>query len=532
MDNNPYVDFPIPEPSSEESSSQIVIPNHVHSINQAPKHINKWTKDHLIDNVIGDPSRSVSTRHQLQDEALFCYFDAFLSSIEPTSYNEALMESCWIEAMGYRQEEGIDFEESFAHVSRLEAIRIFISFVAYMNIVVYQMDVKIEFLNGILHKEVYVSQLNGFVDAENINHVYKLNKALYGLKQVPRAWYDLLLSFLLSQKFLKGTVDPTLFIKREGKDILLDYCIALTAFADVDHASCQVTRKSTSRSMQLLGDRLIPLYCDNKSAIALCCNNIQYSGSKHIDIRSHFIKEHVKNGVVKLYFVIIKYQLADIFTKPLARERLDFLINKLGMRKTQQVVARDEKWVPSTKKVKISSTNVRLETTVQQKEEMFQVAINIINKSTCFKAFTIFTYAPEIFMQQFWYTIKKVKESDSYEFLLANKKCIVNVDVFRKIMDICPRVEGEEFSPVQDNDDTLTFLIDLGYKCPLYKHTNMFVDHMHQPWRTLAAIINKCLSRNTISNDKLRISRIDILRGMFYRENVNYPEMIWEDFAF
>ncbi|GJW10417.1 hypothetical protein Tco_1576244, partial [Tanacetum coccineum] len=106
----------------------------------------------------------------------------------------------------------------------------------------------------------------------------------------------------------------------------------------------------------------------------------------------------------------------------------------------------------------------------------------------------------EIFMQQFWYSIKKVQGIDSYEFLLANKKCVVNVDVFRMILDICP----------------------------LYKHTNMFVDHMHQPWRTLAAIINKCLSGKIASNDKLRKSKIDILWGMFYKENVDYPELIWE----
>ncbi|GJW78537.1 hypothetical protein Tco_0140219 [Tanacetum coccineum] len=99
MDNNPYVAFPIPKPSSEESSSQVVIPNNVHSVNQPPEHINKWTKDHPIENVIGDPSKSVSTRHQLQDKVLFCYFDAFLSSVKPKSYKEALTESCWIEAM-------------------------------------------------------------------------------------------------------------------------------------------------------------------------------------------------------------------------------------------------------------------------------------------------------------------------------------------------------------------------------------------------------------------------------------------------
>ncbi|GKB69660.1 retrovirus-related pol polyprotein from transposon TNT 1-94 [Tanacetum coccineum] len=101
-------------------------------------------------------------------------------------------------AHGYRQKEGINFVESFAPVARLKAVRIFLAFVAHMNIIVYHMDVKMAFLNGILREEVYVSQLDGFVDPDNPNHVYRLKKALYGLKQAPRACYDLLSSFLLS----------------------------------------------------------------------------------------------------------------------------------------------------------------------------------------------------------------------------------------------------------------------------------------------------------------------------------------------
>ncbi|GJT58916.1 retrovirus-related pol polyprotein from transposon TNT 1-94 [Tanacetum coccineum] len=124
-------------------------------------------------------------------------------------------------AHGYRQEEGIDFEESFASVARLEAIRIFLAFAAHMNMVVYQIDVKTAFLNGNLREEVNVSQPDGFVDKDNPNHVYKLKKALYGLKQAPRAWYDMLSSFLISQDFSKGSVDPTLFIRRDGKELLL-----------------------------------------------------------------------------------------------------------------------------------------------------------------------------------------------------------------------------------------------------------------------------------------------------------------------
>ncbi|GKA49361.1 retrovirus-related pol polyprotein from transposon TNT 1-94 [Tanacetum coccineum] len=436
-------------------------------------------------------------------------------------------------ARGYRQEEGIDFEDYFASVARLEAIRIFLAFAAHMNMVVYQMDVKTVFLSGNLREEVYVSQPDDFVDPDNPNHVYKLKKALYGLKQAPRAWYDMLSSFLISQDFSKGLVDPTLFIRKEGKELLLvqvyvddiifaastpelcdlfakimcskfkmsmmgkisfflglqifqnprgifinqskyaleslkkydfntcdpvdtpmvekfkldedkegkavdpshyrgmigtllyltasrpnlqfaicmcaqyqarptekhlhvkrvfrylrgtinrglwypkDSSIALLAFSYADHVGCQDTRRSTSGSMQFLGDRLvswsskrqkraaissteaeyiamsgcyaqilwmgsqltdyglgfnkIPMYYDNKSAIALSCNNVQHSRSKHIDIRFHFIKEHVENGVIELYFVNMVYQLADIFTKSLARERIEFLINKLGM---------------------------------------------------------------------------------------------------------------------------------------------------------------------------------------------------------
>nr|GEY22788.1 hypothetical protein [Tanacetum cinerariifolium] len=433
--------------------------------------------------------------------------------------------------------------------------------------VVYQMDVKTAVLNGNLREEVYVSQSDGFVDQDNPNHLYKLKKALYGLKQAPRAWYDMVSSFLISQDFSKGLVDPKLFIRRNGNDLLLvqiygddiifaastpellepktykevftqscwidamqeelneferlepygfvdqdnpnhlyklkkalyglkqaprtwndndlllvviyvhdiifaastpELCdlfanligifinqskyaleslkkcgfescdpvdtpmvekskldedkegkaidpshyhgmigtllyliasrpdlqfaiymcaryqarptekhvhavkrifrylcgtihrglwypkysfVALKAFTDADHAGCQDTRRSTSCSVQFLGERLISwssktsqlsdyglgfnkilMYYDNKSAIALCCNNVQHSQSKHIDIRYHFIKEQVENGVIELYFINTEYQLADLFTKALGKDIIEFLINKLGMR--------------------------------------------------------------------------------------------------------------------------------------------------------------------------------------------------------
>ncbi|GJY27314.1 retrovirus-related pol polyprotein from transposon TNT 1-94 [Tanacetum coccineum] len=122
---------------------------------------------------------------------------------------------------GYRQEEGIDFEESFASVSRMEAIRIFLAYVAHKSFTVFQMDVKIAFLHGTLKEDVYVCQPEGFIDADHLSHVYKLKKALYGLNQAPRAWYDELSSFLLRNHFFKGTIDPTLFKGRFDDDILV-----------------------------------------------------------------------------------------------------------------------------------------------------------------------------------------------------------------------------------------------------------------------------------------------------------------------
>nr|GFA70725.1 copia protein [Tanacetum cinerariifolium] len=119
-------------------------------------------------------------------------------------------------AKGYRQEEGIDFEESFTPVARIEAIHIFIANAASRNMPIYQMDVKMAFLNGELKEEVYVSQPEGFVDPDHPTHVYRLKKALYGLKQAPRAWYDTLSRFLLDNDFFKGAVDPILFTRKTG----------------------------------------------------------------------------------------------------------------------------------------------------------------------------------------------------------------------------------------------------------------------------------------------------------------------------
>ncbi|GJW94341.1 retrovirus-related pol polyprotein from transposon TNT 1-94 [Tanacetum coccineum] len=334
-------DAPSPKTVSKESSSLDVISTTVHLDAPISKYLSKWTKDHPLQNITGDPSRPVSTRLQLHEQDLFCYYDAFLTSVEPKMYKDALTQSCWIEAI-------------------LEAVRIFLAFAAHMNMIVYQMDVKMAFLNGILHEEVYVSQPNGFVDPDNPNHVYRLKKALYGLKQAPRAcrkgksfllvqiYVDDIIfastttelcdkfSEIMCSKFKMSMMGKILFflglhisqsprgiflnqskyalesLKKYGMescdpvDTLMarptenhlhaikrifrylrgivnqglwyskDYAIALTTFADAGHAGCQDTRCSTSRSMQLLGDRLVSWSSKRQKSVVISSMEAEY----------------------------------------------------------------------------------------------------------------------------------------------------------------------------------------------------------------------------------------------------------------
>ncbi|GJR40605.1 retrovirus-related pol polyprotein from transposon TNT 1-94 [Tanacetum coccineum] len=211
-----------------ESSSRNVDNSNMHTFYQRHQSEHQCTKDHQLEQVCGNPSKPVQTRRQLVTDPEMCMFTLTVSTAKPKTIKEAMADSAWIEAMQdelYQfdrlQEEDIDFEESFAPVARLEAVRIFISYAAHKSFPIYQMDVKMDFLNGPLKEEVYVAQPDGFVDPDHPKKVYRLRKALYGLKQASRAWYDELSNFQMSKGFTKGTIDPTLFMIRYGEDILI-----------------------------------------------------------------------------------------------------------------------------------------------------------------------------------------------------------------------------------------------------------------------------------------------------------------------
>nr|GFB45198.1 retrovirus-related Pol polyprotein from transposon TNT 1-94 [Tanacetum cinerariifolium] len=254
VDNNPFVNVFAPDPHFEASSSGDISFTESPYVSQTLHHLNKWSKDHPLDNVIGNPSRPVSTRNNSppmpygaytelvpQPDCVMIITLKWIYKVNLNEYGDVLKNNAWLVAKGYRQEEGIDFEESFAPVPRIEAIHIFIANAVSRNMTVYQMDVKMAFLNSELKEEVYVSQPEGFVDPDHPTHVYRLKKALYGLKQAPRAWYDTLSRFLLDNNFSKGAVDPTLFTRKTGKHILLvQIYVDDIIFASTDPKDCEM----------------------------------------------------------------------------------------------------------------------------------------------------------------------------------------------------------------------------------------------------------------------------------------------------
>nr|GEU70677.1 hypothetical protein [Tanacetum cinerariifolium] len=264
--------FCTPVQDQWETSSCHIDSSNMHTFYQRYPSEHRWTKDHPLEQVIGNPSQSIRTRRQLESDGEMYMFALTVSRTEPKNIKEAMANSAWIESMqkelhqfdrldvwelvdrplctnvinmkwlwknkrdeentvirnkscliakGYAQKEGVDFEESFAPVARLETVRLFIAYAAHKSFTFYQMDVKTAFLYGPLKEEVYVNQPGGFVDPYHPDKVYHLKKALYGLKQALMAWYDELSNFLVSKGFSKGSIDPTLFITKHGEDILL-----------------------------------------------------------------------------------------------------------------------------------------------------------------------------------------------------------------------------------------------------------------------------------------------------------------------
>ncbi|GJR21337.1 retrovirus-related pol polyprotein from transposon TNT 1-94 [Tanacetum coccineum] len=356
----------------------------------------KESRNHPLENVIGNLNQR-TLRSQAQNQSnFFC----FISTIEPKNVNEALTDDSWIVAMqeelnqfiandvwelvpqprnmtiigtklvaqGYNQQEGIDYDETYAPVARLESIRILLAYACALDFKLFQMDVKSAFLNGFINEKVYMSQPPGFIDFEKPDHVYKLKKALYGLKQAPKACVCLCARFQEAPKtshleavkrifrYIKGTTHLGLWYPKGTG-------IETVVYADSDHAGDYVDRKSTSGIYTFVGCCLtswfskkqtalaistteaeyvsagkacqqalwmkqalidydvrlddVPIMCDNKGAIDLSKNPVQHSRTKHIEIRHHFLRDNVQKGHISIGQLIRKKcNLSIIFPTP------------------------------------------------------------------------------------------------------------------------------------------------------------------------------------------------------------------------
>nr|GEV62845.1 hypothetical protein [Tanacetum cinerariifolium] len=447
------------------------------------------TKDHSFENIIGQLARPVSTRLQLHEQALFCYYDAFLTSVEPKTYKDALTQSCWIEAIqeelkelehlknkallvacGYLQEEGIDFEESFASVARLEAIRIFLAYAAHKNMLIYQMDVKTAFLNGNLREEVYVSHPNGFVDPDNPSHVYKLKKALYGFKQASRVWYDMLSSFLLSQDFSKGSVDPTLFIRRNRNNLLLMSMMGKILF--------------------FLGLQIF------ESPRGIFINQSKYA-----------LESLKKYG----------FESCDLVDTPMVEK------SKLDEDKKGKVF-------DLSHYCDMIGTLLYLPASKPDLQFAICMCARVLRLTPFYKAFLVTADVPEIYMQEFKATA--TVHHHSIRFKMNNKKRIINLEYFREMLHICPRLPNQTFDELPFKEEILVFLRYLGHSGEIRKLTDVNINKLHQPWRLFASVINKCLSGKSTGYDSLWLSQAQILWGMYHKKNVDFAYLLWEDFVY
>nr|GEU39370.1 integrase, catalytic region, zinc finger, CCHC-type, peptidase aspartic, catalytic [Tanacetum cinerariifolium] len=426
----------------------------------------------------------------------------WIYKVKLDEYGDVLKNKARLVAKGYRQEEGIDFEESFAPVARIEAIHIFITNATSKNMTIYQMDVKTAFLHGELKEK--------------------------GL------WYS------------------------------KDTSIALTAYTDADHAGCQDTRRSTSGSAHFLGDKLvswsskkqkstaistieaeyiamfgccaqilcirsqltdygfdfnkIPLYCDNRSAIALCCNNVQHSRSKHIDIRHHFIREQVEKGVVELYFVMMDYQLTDIFTKALPRQRFEFILPRLVMKNTMA-------------DVNVNAPTGQAPTMAPPVRTDDQILPHILKHTNFFRAFTASSTIPSIYIQQFWDTVQYDKSAGCYRCQLEEQWFDLTKDTLRDALQITPVNNNQAFTSPPSSDALINFVNELGYPKLVRNLSNVVTNDMFQPWRELTTIINLCLTGKTFGFERPRAPMLQILWGVFIETHIDYAERIWEEFT-
>ncbi|GKB22357.1 retrovirus-related pol polyprotein from transposon TNT 1-94 [Tanacetum coccineum] len=536
-----------------------------------------WTKDHPLDQLIGDLSKPVMTRQRLQTDSDVCMYALTVSTIKPKNIKEFMADHSWIESMqdelnqferlqvwelaprlegkniiplkwiwknkcdaknimvrietrlvakGYRQEEGIDFEESFAPVVCLESVQMFIAYAAHKNITIFQMDVKIAFLNGPLKEEVYVSQPEGFIDPKYPDHVYRLKKALYGLKQAPRACQsqyaiELLMKHGLDECVLMSTPMATermdddlqgtptdqmtyrrmmgglMYLIASSPDIAFatfDFRFELIAYSDADHAGCKDDCKSTSGGLKFLGGKLVSWSSKKQD-----CTTMSTAEAEYVSLSACCAQEHVEKGTVELYFVSTEYQLADLFTKAFPKERFEYLVHRIDMRliiMAQQQHAADvhpDELCPPNKRYDLMDANKKVD-----------------------------------FEQ---HTLKEDGSKYRLTFMLDKKLLSLTLDDFIIIFHLPQATDNNHDSflpPPSFLDMDPFYKNDLGFTMELKTSSSFKTTGLLQPWQTLCKIFSKCLTTRVTGWDQPPLQIMQMIYCFINNIHVDYAELLWE----
>nr|GEY53952.1 hypothetical protein [Tanacetum cinerariifolium] len=222
--------------------------------------------------------------------------------------------------------------------------------------------------------------------------------------------------------------------------------------------------------------------------------------------------------------------LTRIATATIVPPREPITIVKSMDKPVVTLVALDEALVPSTQRLRIGRSNFRLPSNIQSKEATLQVVYDVLWNSPFFRAFLVTADVPEIYMQEFWATAKLYHLS--IRFKMDTKKCVLDLEAFREMLHISPRIPSQSFVELPTEEEILEFLRYLGHSHEIRYLTDVNVNKLYQPWRSFASVINKCLTGKSSDIDSFRLSQAQILWGLYHRRNIDFDYLIWEDFVY
>ncbi|GJY86091.1 hypothetical protein Tco_0500117, partial [Tanacetum coccineum] len=356
--------------------------------------------------------------------------------------------------------------------------------------------------------------------------------------------------------------------------------LSLFKYSDTDHAGCKDDCKSTSGGLQFLGGKLvswsskkqdctamstaeaeyvslsaccaqviwmrtqlldygykynrIPMYCDSKSAIAISCNPVQHSKTKHIDIRYHFIKEHVEKGTVEIYFVGTEYQLADLFTKAPQKERFEYLVHRIVIIMAQQqhaVEVHPDELCPLNKRFDLMDANKKVDLEHVQCPPESKILTNIIKNHPLRFSIAASSSVPWIYMAQFCHTLKEDSSMYRLKFMLDKKELSLTLDDVRIIFHLPQANDNNHNSsvpPPSFSDMVLFYKHELGFTMELKTSSSFKTTGLLQPWQTLCKIFLKCLTTRVTRWDQPPLQIMHMMYCFINKIHVDYAELLWE----